>query len=125
MSKDGKSPGFIMFNLEKRERLIIIFLGVILLTGLSITLYQKSNSIIDVKIRPFGLGADNGIEKININEADELSLIRIPGVGKSLAVRIVEYRDKKGPFRSVEEIKKVKGIKDSLFEKMKDSISIE
>ena len=114
-----------MFNLEKRERLIIIFLGVILLTGLSITLYQKSNSIIDVKIRPFGLGADNGIEKININEADELSLIRIPGVGKSLAVRIVEYRDKKGPFRSVEEIKKVKGIKDSLFEKMKDSISIE
>jgi competence protein ComEA len=46
-------------------------------------------------------------------------------VGRSLAMRIVEYRNKNGPFASVEDIKKVSGIKDSLFNKIKDKITIE
>ncbi len=115
-----------MFNLEKRERLIILFLAAMLLTGLTIMLYQKSNSITDVKIRSFDYEAAPGnVKKININEADEAVLMGLPGVGKSLAGRIIEYRDKEGRFRSVEEIKNVKGIKNSLFEKIKDNITIE
>jgi len=115
-----------MFNLERRERLIILFLIAALLTGLSVVLYQKYNSIVDVKIRSFDYeGAAENIKKININEATEAVFIRLPGVGKTLAGRIIEYRAREGNFRSIEDIKKVKGIKDSLFEKIKDSITIE
>lgn len=115
-----------MFNLEKRERLIILFLAAMLLAGLSIILYRKSHSVIDVKIRSFDYEPSPGnVKKININEADEAGLMELPGVGKSLAGRIIECRDKEGRFRSVEEIKNVKGIKNSLFQKIKDNITIE
>lgn len=115
-----------MFNLEKRERFIIIFLIALLLAGLSIIFYQKFNPVTDVRIRAFEYeGTSGGIKKININESDLTALTRLPGVGKSLAGRIVEYRNKVGNFRSVEDIKKVKGIKENLFEKIKDSITIE
>jgi len=115
-----------MFNLEKRERFIILFLIATFLAGLSIMLYRKSNPIIDVKIRAFDYAHSSGtIKKININEADETTLAGLPGVGKSLALRIIEYRVSKGDFRYIEEIKKVKGIKDNLFEKIKDNITIE
>lgn len=115
-----------MFNLEKRERFIILFLSAMLLAGISIMLYQKSNSITDVKIRSFDYEAAPGnVRKININEGDEAVLMGLPGVGKSLAGRIIEYRNKVSRFSSVEEIKNIKGIKNGLFEKIKDNITTE
>lgn len=115
-----------MFNLSTRERFIILFLIAVLLIGLSVILYQKSNPIVDVKIRAFDHEDTTAQpEKININEADEATLMRLPGVGKSMALRIIEYRNREGNFRFIEEIKKVKGIKDNLFEKIKDNITIE
>lgn len=115
-----------MFNLERRERFIIIFLVAVLLIGLLFMLYKKSNSVVDIKIRAFDYeGASSSIKKVNINEADESTLMRLPRVGKSLAGRIIEYRNREGNFRSIEEIKKIRGIKDNLFEKIKDNITIE
>lgn len=115
-----------MFNLEKRERFIILFLIVTLLAGLSVMLYRNARPIIDVKIRAFDYTRPSGaVKKININEADEAALAGLPGVGKALALRIIEYRTRQGDFRFIEEIKKVKGIKDNLFEKIKDGITIE
>lgn len=115
-----------MFDLEKRERLIILFLIAALLGGLSIIFYQKYNSVVDVKIRSFDYqGIVKEGVKLNINQADEAALMRLPGVGKSLAGRIIEYRAVTGNFRSIEDIKKVKGIKDNFFEKIKDKIDIE
>ena len=115
-----------MFDLSKREKLIILILAAILLAGLFVTAYQKSNSVIDVKIRAFDYAEEGAaIKKININEEDRDALTVLPGVGRSLAMRIVEYRNKNGPFASVEDIKKVSGIKDSLFNKIKDKITIE
>jgi competence protein ComEA len=61
---------------------------------------------------------------ININTADETELQKIRGVGKVIAGRIIEYRTNNGLFQSIEEIKKVKGIGDKTFEKMKDSITV-
>ena len=77
-----------MFNLSSRERFIILFLIAVLLAGISVALYQKSNSVIDVKIRAFETADDNaGIGKININDADETDLMRLPGVGQALSRR--------------------------------------
>ena len=61
---------------------------------------------------------------ININTADEKELQNIRGVGPVIAGRIVEYRTNNGAFQSIEEIKKVRGIGEKTFEKMKDSITV-
>lgn len=65
---------------------------------------------------------DNGL--ININTASKEELLNLNGVGESKAKSIIEYRDKNGLFESIEDIKNVSGIGDSLFEKIKDQITV-
>ncbi len=62
--------------------------------------------------------------KINVNEATAKELEALPGIGPTLAKNIVEYREKNGGFKSVEELKKVKGIGDKKFNDIKDLITI-
>ena len=63
--------------------------------------------------------------KININTASAQELSGgLDGVGDVLAGRIVEYREKNGPFRSIEEIKNVSGIGDKIFEKIRGSVTV-
>lgn len=62
-------------------------------------------------------------EKININTADLAGLDKIPGVGTTIAQRIIDWRSQNGNFQTIEDIKKVKGIGDATFEKMKNSIT--
>ncbi len=63
-------------------------------------------------------------QTININKATEAELQTLPGIGASLASRIIEYRSQNGKFGSIEEIKNVNGIGDSKFENIKDLISV-
>jgi len=62
--------------------------------------------------------------KISINKATIEELQTLTGIGESKAKSIIEYRLKEGEFKTVEDIKKVTGIGDSLFEKIKDNITI-
>lgn len=62
--------------------------------------------------------------KININTASVDELTTIQGVGKSKAEAIYQYRQEFGNFKSIEDIKKVSGIGDKLFEQIKDNITI-
>jgi competence protein ComEA len=48
--------------------------------------------------------------KVNLNTASAEQLATLPGVGPSLASRIVEYRQKSGSFKSVQELMNVKGV---------------
>lgn len=60
---------------------------------------------------------------VNLNYASLNELMKIPGIGQVIAVRIIEYRNIKF-FESIEEIKNVKGIGNALFEKIKEFITI-
>lgn len=62
--------------------------------------------------------------KININTASIDELTTIQGVGKSKAEAIYQYRQEFGNFKSIEDIKKVSGIGDKLYEQIKDNITI-
>lgn len=62
---------------------------------------------------------------ININKALTGDLLMLPGVGEVTAERIIEYRELKGSFRKIEDIKNVKGIGDKKFEQMKEFIVVE
>ena len=63
-------------------------------------------------------------EKININEATADELTKLPGVGKSTALRIIDYREKNGNFQEIEDLKKVKGIGKSKFKKLENFICV-
>lgn len=62
---------------------------------------------------------------ININAASIQELDALPGVGEATANKIVNYREEKGKFNSIEEIKNVNGIGDKKYEELKTLISIE
>ena len=62
---------------------------------------------------------------VNINTADAATLQTLPGVGKTIADAIIEYRNTNGGFKSIDELKKVYRIGDKTFEGLKDSVAIE
>ena len=62
--------------------------------------------------------------KVNINTADEVGLTSVKGIGKAKAKAIIEYRQKNGPFKSVDELTKIKGIKEKSLQKLKDQLTI-
>jgi competence protein ComEA len=61
--------------------------------------------------------------KANLNLASKSQLESLPGIGPTLAQRIIDYRNKNGFFKNIEELKKVSGIGKKKFEGLKDLIS--
>ena len=62
---------------------------------------------------------------VNINTADIEELTTLPGIGEAKAADIIAYREEHGSFSSIEEIKEVNGIKDAVFEKIKEKIKVQ
>ena len=69
------------------------------------------------------LAAD--LEKVNINTATLDELMTLDGIGEKYAQRILEFRDKNGPFQKPEDLLLVKGIGQKLFEKNLDRILVQ
>lgn len=61
---------------------------------------------------------------VNINTATESELDTLPGVGPSRAKDIIKYREENGGFKTIEDLKNIKGIGESSFEKLKDMVTI-
>jgi competence protein ComEA len=64
-------------------------------------------------------------KRININTATLAELETLPKIGPSIAQRIIDYRTRNGPFKTIEDIKNVSGIGDATFEAIKDLIAVE
>ncbi|MCI8411526.1 MAG: hypothetical protein HFJ40_03645 [Clostridia bacterium] len=62
--------------------------------------------------------------KVNINNATQTQLEELPGIGPSTALKIIQYRNEKGKFKNIEDIKEVSGIGESKYNKIKDLITI-
>ena len=63
-------------------------------------------------------------DKININTAAKEELMTLSGIGASKAESILKYRQEHGNFQSIEDLKKIEGIKDGVFNKIKDDITV-
>ena len=61
---------------------------------------------------------------VNINTADAQALDSLPGVGPSTAQKIIDYRESEGGFQSIDDLKKIKGIGEAKFAKLKDRVCI-
>lgn len=62
--------------------------------------------------------------KININNATEDELYKLPGIGKNYAKKIIDYRNEKGKFKKIEDIKNVDGIGEKKYQKIKNFITV-
>ncbi|MBQ7918716.1 MAG: helix-hairpin-helix domain-containing protein [Lachnospiraceae bacterium] len=69
--------------------------------------------------------AEAASDLVNINTADRERLMTLPGIGESKAQDIIAYREECGEFASIEELMNISGIKESLFEKIRDKIVVE
>ena len=81
----------------------------------------------------FSLGISAGVAsaaakaptgKVNINTATASQLSELPGVGEKLAARIVEFRQKQGPFKSTQELMNVKGIGEKNLQKLQPYLTV-
>ena len=69
-------------------------------------------------------GKENETGKVNINTAKQTELETLPGIGPTIALRIIEYRKENGEFTDIEELKEVEGIGEAKWEQIKDFVEI-
>lgn len=92
-----------------------------------VTSFNSSISVEDGRnyyISFVNLDENNVSKKISLNNANQATLDTLPGIGNVFSKRIIEYRITKGSFKTIEDLKKVQGIGDSLFESLKDLICL-
>jgi len=64
------------------------------------------------------------VEKVNINTATVKDLMKLDGVGRGVAQRIVDYREANGPFKRGEDLRKVDGVGAATFERNRERIVV-
>ncbi|CDA85656.1 comEA protein [Clostridium sp. CAG:230] len=65
-----------------------------------------------------------GASKVNINTASVEELMQLPGIGEAKAKMILDYRTQNGAFQKVEDIMKISGIKEGVYNKIKENITV-
>lgn len=63
-------------------------------------------------------------KKVNINTANQSELDQLPGIGPSIAQKIIEYREENGNFKNIQELQNVKGIGNAKYEEIKDNVTV-
>jgi competence ComEA-like helix-hairpin-helix protein len=108
-----------VFNLTPQERQVILFLATVALAGMGINFFAKNFS--SVKVIAY---LNQDISKIGLNQADKATLMSVSGIGEKIAQRILEYRNQEGSFHDIEELRRIKGLTKSKYEKIRDEFVI-
>lgn len=110
-----------MLDLTKQEKLVLLFLGFAALAGAGANWYFKNNrsmqNIYQSTYRELS-------PQIDINKATASQLETLPGIGKVLAQRIMDYRQENGPFKKIDDLCLIKGIGSRLFQNIQDRLTI-
>lgn len=94
--------------------------------GMKIVVFSQEEAVTD----PYGIQKEESAagkaedDRINLNHAAIEDLQELPGIGAAKAADIIEYRTVHGAFSAIEDIMNVSGIKESIFEKIKDRIVV-
>lgn len=87
-------------------------------------IYVPSRKEISEQAKPQEGGLESSSGKVNINSADAQELMTLSGIGEAKASDIIAYRQEHGPFSKPEDIMKIQGIKEGVYNKIKDKITI-
>lgn len=97
--------------------LAIALIGVLANSGTTLTAQDAVNQ----KTEKTGAAATPAV---NLNSASAADLERLPGIGPATAARIVEYRQKNGAFKKIEDLMNVRGIGEKTFLSLKPLITV-
>ncbi len=111
-----------MLNLTRAERLLALFLGLFILTGVTVSYLLKKQPALQRFYNCANL--DSSDINLDLNKASPQDLMRLPGVGEAIALEIVQYRESVGGFKNIEELEKVKGIGPRKLEVIKERVTI-
>ncbi|MBN1526197.1 MAG: helix-hairpin-helix domain-containing protein [Candidatus Omnitrophica bacterium] len=117
-----------MFDLDRRETALVLILTGIIIAGLALRMYTMAHPAVTVIQGAFEPSANEemlapeDLTRIDINKAGVEELMKLRGVGKVLATRIVEYRSSRGPFTTPNDIINVKGVNKKLLDRIKNYI---
>lgn len=109
-----------MFSLTQQERQVILFLLAIALLGIGVNFFLKTHA--EIKFIPC---FDENLGKLDLNRADKITLMSLPGIGQKTAQRIIDYRQSHAGFENIDELKNIKGISEYRYNKLRDSIFVE
>jgi len=101
-------------------RTLYALVAVALLLAAAQPLAQSATS----RTRSASAGAAKPAGPVNLNSATLEDLATLPGIGEKTAAKILEYREKNGPFKKVEELMNVQGIGEKSFLKLKPQITV-
>jgi len=104
-----------MLSLTREERNALIFLFILAFSGLGISYFAKTSARAQ-KL----LYASENLARININTTTMKELLDSRCVSKRLAQQILAYRQEYGEFTCIDDLKKVKGIGERSYERLKD-----
>ena len=121
-----------MWGFQKSEIKILFILCIFILVGSGIRLYQNKWKPLPKIQETYDPGIEKGLKarsdyfnhKISLNSASEEELMRLPGIGPVIAQRIIQYRNRYNNFKSIEEIKKVKGVGEKTYQKIESSLTL-
>ncbi len=98
----------------KRKELIVLLVVICVLVAVNTVNFLRKERL----KKSYSLVIEEGRIQLSLNSVSAIELEDLPGVGPVLAERIVEYREQNEGFRSLEELKRVKGIGDKLYQKI-------
>jgi competence ComEA-like helix-hairpin-helix protein len=104
------------------QRLLVLLLPAIIFSGCMKRDFTQSRNL--TALNPASAQQTSN-PRININTAPAGELEKLPGIGQALAARIVEHREKYGPFRRPEYLIIVRGISDKRFRALREMITVE
>jgi len=100
-------------------RALFVLLALVALAAVPAAAQQKTASS-----KAAAKAAPGSTAPVNINTATQAQLEALPGLGSAVAQRIVEYREKNGNFKKLEDLMNVKGIGEKSFLKLKPLITV-
>lgn len=107
-------------GLTKKADTIAVNQALLLTDGQQIYIPHISEAV-----SPDSTGNHNSDTRVNINSAVKEQLMTLPGIGEAKANLIISDRENNGKFVNIEDIKRIEGIKDGVFLKIKDLIKVE
>ncbi len=125
-----------MFSFNRKERFVLLGLTAALLIGGAVNLIERygDRDLPDFHVQKGAVPVpDNPAESatveqetgpIDLNRASAGQLMRLPGIGPKIARRIVDDRNRRGPFTSVDELTRVKGIGQKTLERLGSKITV-
>ena len=125
-----KQPGVYCLSGESRICDALLLAGGVLAEGNAEALNQAEHVTDGQTLYVPGIGENIRDESVsedgllNINTAVKEDFMALPGIGESKAAVIIQYRQDHGSFESIEELMEIPGIKEGVFNKIKDKIKI-